>query len=108
MPAKSKVCTKCGKRKKLECFEPKADMKDGKRSDCRQCRKAAVSLWRKNNPDKARSQYERARAKRRTARREYDRRRTARLYADSPRYRASKRAYSALHYFTNPRYSNGF
>ncbi len=41
MPAKTKVCTKCGKRKKLEEYYARRIRKDGKRSECKLCDNAA-------------------------------------------------------------------
>ncbi len=71
MPAKSKVCTKCGKRKKLECFYARPGAKDGKQTSCKECQGAVIVAWRRANPDKVRAHHARYRQMHREARRAY-------------------------------------
>lgn len=49
-----KNCTKCGDSKPLEDFSNRKAAKDGKRSQCKMCDRAATRDWRDENPDRAR------------------------------------------------------
>lgn len=55
MDTKTKVCTKCGIEKSLDCFSKKKDNKDGHRNYCKECAKIERSIYYKehiiNNPD---------------------------------------------------------
>ncbi len=80
MPAKSKVCTKCEKRKKLECFSAQSRAFDGKRPSCKMCCNVQNATWRKANPDKARE-----------ANARWEKANPDKVRAKSARYRAKNR-----------------
>lgn len=44
--AKSKTCSRCGKRKRLDRFGRNAAHRDGLQSDCNDCRKAREAGYR--------------------------------------------------------------
>lgn len=54
-----KICTRCSEQKSLEEFGRAKGYKDGIRSECKKCYKARVSEWRKKNPEKWQSQWNR-------------------------------------------------
>lgn len=44
-----KVCAVCGERKRIDQFYPSKKARDGRQSDCKECRKVAVKKCRSNN-----------------------------------------------------------
>ncbi len=103
MPAKSKVCTKCGKRKKLEAFATCRRRKDGKQCHCREC-KAAYAKALYARPQKRAAMLERGRQWVAANRDRVNRRARARRKADPAKARMynSKRAeYKRAWYLAN-------
>lgn len=57
MPAKkTKKCSSCGKRKKVEQFHKHSRTKDGLQSYCKACQKKKKAQWHKDNPERYRNQ----------------------------------------------------
>jgi hypothetical protein len=52
--SKTKVCKVCGNRKPLDEFYTGKVYKDGHQPDCKECRKASVIQWQKDNPERHR------------------------------------------------------
>ena len=51
----TKTCTKCGTNKPLNDYYNHDGTKDGKRSDCKQCKNATSRTWRETNPERHRA-----------------------------------------------------
>ena len=47
-----KICTKCKEEKPYESFSKKSSAKDGKFPYCKECDRASVALWSKNNKER--------------------------------------------------------
>ena len=69
----SKKCTRCGLVKPLDEFQRRAEMKDGRRSACRQCSNAQLREQRSADPESHRDAIRRHRERNREAVRERDR-----------------------------------
>ncbi len=63
MPAKTKVCTKCGKRKKLEEYHAHNGRKAGRRAHCKECMCATMARYRAENKEKIAARGARYRAR---------------------------------------------
>jgi len=50
-----KTCNRCGQTKPLDNFSRDKRYRDGRRSDCKECRRDCVRNWRRANPDRARA-----------------------------------------------------
>lgn len=50
----TKICTKCGEVKELDLFHADKSRKDGKYSQCKECKREAARKWRLENPEKVR------------------------------------------------------
>lgn len=59
---KTKICKKCGKRKKLGMFYAQRHNSDGRMGKCKECTKKDVLKYRRENIEKIR-QYEKTRSK---------------------------------------------
>lgn len=57
----TKRCTKCNQEKDIEAFGQRADRPEGRRSDCKDCRKEWAASYRKS--DKGRAAISRAKKK---------------------------------------------
>ena len=47
-----KECTKCGVEKPLDDFHSRIDSKDGRRNECKVCKREQNQKWKEDNPDK--------------------------------------------------------
>jgi len=47
----TKICTKCGEEKSLECFGTNKHSKDGLRGKCKTCTAAYIKQYRRDNPE---------------------------------------------------------
>lgn len=100
----SKECSKCGELKPLTDFYVKAAMKDGHRSSCKICDRAATRRWRDENREQARAYSKRWAAENRELHAEMTRdwrernpervRATARARQQTERGRAYRRDYN--------------
>jgi 5-methylcytosine-specific restriction endonuclease McrA len=52
-----KICSQCGECKPRSEYHKKTSSKDGLKAACKECRNAKNTLYRKNNPEKARSSW---------------------------------------------------
>lgn len=50
----TKVCTKCGKRKPLEEFRSRPEVRDGRTARCKECLNAGTDAWRAANRERNR------------------------------------------------------
>lgn len=61
----TKVCSKCGEKKRLDDFVAERRNKDGRSGTCRKCHTARCAEWARRNPDRARELRLRSEGKRR-------------------------------------------